>query len=620
MVALRQAQPVRYALGMSHADGVDLKGLALDELLMKRKGLKRKLAAREPQQAIRIAVLGGSTTNELVDLLELWLLEAGFKPEFYQCEYGRYYVEAVHDSEHLQAFKPDLVYVHTSYRDIEAFAPMEATEAVLAEQVARELGRYRQIWTAIEEKIGCAVIQNNFEFPPYQILGNLDATLPGGHTRFITQLNLEFARAAAGSAKLRIQDVCSISARLGLDRWFDWERYFSYKVLTTAEASLQMALSLTAMIKAMYGRTRKVLVLDLDNTLWGGVIGDDGVEKIQIGRETPVAEAYTAFQEYCLSLRNRGVLLAVCSKNNEEIAKQGFAHPDAVLKLEHISCFKANWDPKHENIALIAKELNLGVDSFVFVDDNPAERAIVEGQVGGIAVPNVGADVAAYAGIIEAGRYFEQASFSKEDIERAALYQENSQRAAFETKFADYGEYLDSLEMTAEIEPFNRLYIERITQLTNKTNQFNLTTRRYTLAEMESVLTDPNYVGLYGKLSDRFGDNGLISIVLGRRQGDVLELDLWLMSCRVLKRDMEVAMLDAVVERAREMGVRTLRGVYLPTKKNGMVEDFYPKLGFMPESTEQDGSRTVYSLSVAGYEPRNTHIAVANAKVLERTA
>ena len=290
----------------------------------------------------------------------------------------------------------------------------------------------------------------------------------------------------------------------------------------TTEANVAVARSLASMVRAIYGKSRKVLVLDLDNTIWGGVIGDDGVEKIQIGRETPVAEAYTAFQEYCLSLHRRGILLAVCSKNDEEIAKQGFEHPDSVLKLDHFSCFKANWEPKHENILAIARELNLGVDSFVFVDDNPAERAIVEAQIAGIAVPNIGNEVSRYAAIIEEGRYFEPISLSQEDLARAALYQSNSERSKFGGQFANYGEYLDSLDMSAEIERFKPLYLERIAQLTNKSNQFNLTTRRYTLAEMEAISRDERYIGIYGKLSDRFGDNGLISIVLGRREHDVL--------------------------------------------------------------------------------------------------
>jgi FkbH-like protein len=603
---------VRYSKRMSHPDGIQLASLSLNELLVKRRGLKRRLSAREHLKPIRLAVLGGSTTNEVVDLLELWLLEAGFLPTIHQSEYGRFHVDAVHDTQALEDFKPDLVYVHTSVLNIEHFAPIKATETELAEYVQVELARFRQIWKSLDQKLGCLVIQNNFEFPPNAILGNLDVSHPGGHTRFVNELNREFALAAAGNGRLLLQDVCSLSARLGLTQWFDLERFYSYKIVTSVEGSYALAVSLAAIIRACYGKTRKVLVLDLDHTIWGGVIGDDGVDKIQIGKETPVAEAYTAFQEYCLSLRNRGILLAVCSKNDETIARSGFEHPDSVLKLEHISCFKANWDPKHENIALIAQELNLGVESFVFVDDNPAERAIVEAQVDGIAVPNVGNDVAAYAGIIEAGRYFEQVSFSKEDLERAALYQENSQRATFESKFADYGEYLDSLDMTAEIDRFKALYINRITQLTNKTNQFNLTTRRYSLAEMEAVLNDPDAIGIYGRLTDRFGDNGLVSIVLGHRDGKILDIDLWLMSCRVLKRDMEFAMLDTLVEYTRKIGVKKLRGHYLPTRKNALVAEHYSKLGFTTDFEAEDGSK-VYSLDVSDFRPANTHIKVVTA-------
>jgi FkbH-like protein len=588
---------------------INLDSLSLDDLLMKRKGLRRQLAAETGLQDIRIAVLGGSTTNEVVDLLEIGLLSSGFRPNFYQCEYGRYYEEAVLDPGALIEFRPDLVYIHTSYRNVQEFAPLQCSEKELQGYVDAEAGRYKRIWASLEQNLSCQIIQNNFELPPFAILGNMDAVAYGGHSNFLMRLNLAFATAGVSNKKLLIQDVHGISARVGLKQWFDWERWFSYKILHTPEANLAVARSLTSMVRGMYGKSRKVLVLDLDNTLWGGVIGDDGVDKIQIGRETPVAEAYTAFQEYCLSLRNRGVLLAVCSKNNEEIAKQGFEHPDSVLKLEHISCFKANWEPKHENILAIGRELNLGVDSFVFVDDNPAERAIVEAQVEGIAVPNIGEDVAQYAGIIEAGRYFEPASLSAEDLERADLYAKNSERTAFETKFADYGEYLDSLEMSAEIDRFKPVYLDRIAQLTNKTNQFNLTTRRYTLAEIEAISADSRYVGLYGRLSDRFGDNGLISIVLGRKEGSVLHLDLWLMSCRVLKRDMEFAMLDAVVERAKAAGIYTLLGYYLPTKKNGMVANHYEKLGFTRVTSSPDDA-PVFSLSILGYSPHNTHIKV----------
>ena len=490
--------------------------------------------------------------------------------------------------------------------------PLACTEAELPGYVETELVRYREIWDSLEKKLGCQVIQNNFELPPHALLGNMDAVAAGGQSRFLLQLNVAFAQEPARRPKLLVQDVHGISASLGLRHWFDWPRYFSYKILLTAEANLELARSLTAMIRALYGRSRKVLVLDLDNTLWGGVIGDDGVDKIQIGRETPVAEAYTAFQEYCLSLRNRGVLLAVCSKNNEDVAKSGFAHPSSILKLEDFSSFKANWEPKHENIAAIAQELNLGLDSFVFIDDNPAERAIVQAQIPDVAVPDVGNDVSKYAQFIECGRYFEPVSLSKEDLERAALYAGNSQRAAQANKFADYGEYLDSLEMTAEIDAFKPVYLERIAQLTNKTNQFNLTTRRYTLAEMEAAARDPNSICLYGRLVDRFGDNGLISIVLGRGEDRALHMDLWLMSCRVLKRAMENAMLDVLAERARSLGFKTIVGYYLPTAKNGMVADFYPRLGFSPapSSAGLPEGETVWTLDLAAYTQQNTHIKV----------
>ncbi|MBB6145210.1 FkbH-like protein [Silvibacterium bohemicum] len=592
---------------------MDLNSLSVDELLTKRNSLRRQLSASTDLKELRIAVLGGSTTNELVGLFELLLLSDGFRPVFYQSDYGRFYDDAVHDPQALIDFKPDLVYVHTSCRNVQNAPPLSCTEAELASYVQTETARYAEIWDALERNVGCQVIQNNFEAPPYAILGNYDAIASGGLTRFLLQLNVSLSQEIAKRSKVILQDVHSISARLGLKQWFDWTRYFSYKLLLTPEAHLELARSFAATVSALYGKSRKVLVLDLDNTLWGGVIGDDGVDKIQIGRETPVAESYTAFQEYCLSLRNRGILLAVCSKNTEEIAKTGFEHPSSVLKLEHISCFKANWEPKHENILAIAQELNLGVDSFVFVDDNPAERSIVEAQVPGVAVPDVGSEVSKYAEIVEQGRYFESLSLSKEDLERAALYAENSQRAALERKFANYGEYLDSLEMVAEIDTFKPVYIERIAQLTNKTNQFNLTTRRYTLAEMESISTDSNYIGIYGRLIDRFGDNGLISIVLGRKDfeapGGTLLLDLWLMSCRVLKRDMEVAMLDELVARAKQSGLARLIGYYLPTKKNGMVMEHYAGLGFEKTRMDADGT-SEWTLDLAGYQPRNTHIRI----------
>jgi FkbH-like protein len=584
--------------------------LPAEEILQKRKRLKRELLESPRLQEVRIAVLGGTTTNEVVDLLEVLLLADGFKPVFQPSEYNKYYEDAVLEPGKIAEFRPDIVYVHTHWNNIRNFPPVGATEEQAASLLAAELARYQSMWSSLGEVVGCQIIQNNFEHPPFPILGNLDAVAPGGRTRFIYQLNLEFGKAAQSNRKLLIQDLNALAAALGHDRWFDHDRWFSYKILTTPEGSFAIARSLASMIGCMLGRVKKVLVLDLDNTLWGGVIGDDGLEKIQIGKETAVAEAYTAFQEYCLALRERGVLLAVCSKNHPDTARSGFTHPDTILKLEHFSSFQANWQPKHENIETIARELNLGLDSFVFVDDNPAERAIVAAQLPAVTVPDVGSEVSRFPAILQAGRYFEAVSLSKEDMERAASYAANAERTAREAKFADYGEYLDSLGMTAEIEPFQSVYLERITQLINKTNQFNLTTRRYTSAEVESIARDPNYIALYGKLTDTFGDNGLISVIIGRREGPGLHLDLWIMSCRVLKRDMEIAMLDVLVEQARAAGVSKIIGTYLRTPKNAMVEDHYGKLGFTLESAAEDGSKSVWSLPVATYQPATKHIRI----------
>jgi FkbH-like protein len=593
------------------SDNSHLADLPLNDLLLQRRALRRKLAGRNDLRPIRVAVLGGSTTTEIVKLLDLWLLDSGFSPTFHESEYGRYHTDAVHDSTALFAFKPDVVYVHTSVLNIRQFPRLGATQEEFRSCVEQEISRFGEIWDSIGSGIGCTVIQNNFELPMEAVLGNMDSTALGGRSRFIMELNREFATAAGKLSRLVIQDLHSIAARIGLDSWFDRKRWFSYKIATTLEGSRALAISLSALVRAVYGKVRKVLVLDLDNTLWGGVIGDDGPDNILIGRETPMGEAYTAFQEYCLALRNRGVLLAVCSKNDEAVARQGFRHPDSVLKEEHISCFVANWEPKHENIARIATALNLGTDSFVFIDDNAAERAIVEAQVDGIAVPNVGSDVTMYAGIIEAGRYFEQVSLSNEDIGRAEMYAKESQRVEFQKKFADYGAYLDSLEMTAEIDRFKPVYLERIAQLTNKTNQFNLTTRRFTLTQIEQFSKDENFIGLYGRLSDRFGDHGLVSVVLGHREADVFHIDLWLMSCRVLKRGMEAAMLDAIVAAANAGGARLLVGSYIPTDKNGMVADFYPRFGFVPHQLKRPSlpeSATSWGLELRGYVRRSCHI------------
>lgn len=572
--------------------------------------LRRSLsAADKPFRDVKVAILGGTTTNELTNFLDLVLLANGYRGHFYESDYGAYFEEATIDPTRLIAFAPDFVVVHTSWRNLRHRFDPAATEADLTQRTQEAVERLQAIWTALRTNARCVVIQNNTDYPHTRLLGNLDAVHPGGAVRFAREFNALLAKAIASESGVLLNDIEYLASRSSTTDWQDESRWFSYKIAHTPEANMAMAVSIASMVHASMSGPRKCLVLDLDNTLWGGVIGDDGVDRIVLGRETALAEAYTAFQEYCLQQRDRGVLLAVCSKNNDEIARQGLLHPDSVLRIEHFSAFRANWQPKHENIASIAAELNIGLDSLVFVDDNPAERALVSAQLPMVAVPDVGADVSRYAGILDHERYFETTSISREDAERAALYARNAARVVEQAQFASYDQYLDSLEMQAEIKSFREPYLERIAQLVNKTNQFNLTTRRYSLAEVQHMATADDHITLYGKLTDRFGDNGLVTVVTGQLTGARVAILDWLMSCRVLKRDMELAMLDQLVHFARAHSATEVVGTYIPTAKNGMVADHYERLGFTRMAVDPDGT-SHWSLDIAHYTPRNVHITI----------
>jgi FkbH-like protein len=582
-----------------------------DLVLRKRKSLKREMSGGPGLLPLRIAVLGGVTTSEIIASLEVLLLNRGIQAEFLESDYNKFYEDAVLDSSQLVEFSPDVVYICTSSHNLRSLPAPLAAEQDVEQHLESELARFRQVWSAISAKLPTAtLLQNNFEPLPVRPLGSLEGTAVYGRGAFVQALNRALAIESQRNPKLKIVDQHQVAAQYGISRWFSATHWHGYKMAQTPESAVYLANAISSLIAALYGRAKKCLVLDLDNTLWGGVIGDDGVERIQLGRETPVAEAYTAFQQYCKGLQQRGVILAVCSKNEESNARLGFEHPDSVLKLTDFSAFRANWDSKDINIRSLAEELNIGLDSFVFMDDNPAERALVSAQLRMVAVPDIGSDVSLYPEILDEAGYFEAAALSAEDAERTRLYAANAERREMEQGFANYGEYLQSLEMVAEIREFSPVYLERISQLTNKSNQFNLTTRRYTRTEMEAFAARPDCIPLYGRLADRFGDNGLVTVVMGFVKGDTVDIDLWLMSCRVLKRDMEIAMLDELVSRARAKGAVRLLGTFLRTSKNGMVADFYQKLGFTCVDQAEDGSRSSWELPIQDYEPRNRYIVV----------
>ena len=589
-------------------------------LLKKSKRIKRTLLEQTAADGTpvtflkkRIAVLGGSTTHDIIRMLELFLLNYGIQPEFYESEYAQYWQDAMFDNEELVQFHPDLIYIHTTGRNITFFPDMEDSLQGIEDKFESQMNHFRMMWEKLENTYHCPVIQNNFEFPFYRILGNRDCYDPHGKTAFIQRLNMEFARYAAQHEHFYIYDIQYESAAFGLDRWTDPSYWHMYKYAMSMQAIPDFAFHLSHIIKAVFGKNKKAFVLDLDNTLWGGIVGDDGPENLEIGQETSMGQVYQEFQGYLKEHKKIGVLLNVDSKNEEENALAGLKHPEGILKPEDFIVIKANWLPKSQNLTEIASELNIGKDALVFVDDNPAEREIIRQHVPETAVPEMtdGDQVNPdqFIRILDKNAYFEVIALSEDDKHRNEMYKANAMRKEQEESFGNYSDFLKSLEMEAVIRGFEPVYYSRIAQLTNKSNQFNLTTKRMTQAEVEQMAQDPEYITLYGKLKDKFGDNGVVSLVIGKKAGDTLELILWLMSCRVLKRDMEQAMLDTLVLRSRESGIRKLHGYYYKTAKNAMVKEFYGTMGFQKLS-EKDGDSEWEYVIPENYENKNQVIAV----------
>ncbi|OPZ21233.1 MAG: hypothetical protein BWZ04_01174 [Firmicutes bacterium ADurb.BinA205] len=579
-------------------------------LLRKRKGLKKQLLADGTARIHKkIAVLGGSTTNDIISMMELFLLNNGIEPEFYQSEYNKFYEDAVFGNPELDSFSPDIIFIHTTSRNLTLLpeSPAESPEDIQA-KLEDQFGIFKQIWVSLMEKFSCPIIQNNFELPLFRRTGSYDGWGYSGTAAFINRLNVMFSDYARNNNGFYINDINYLSSVLGLTEWHDPEAWYLYKHAVRMSCIPDLAFSVASVIKSVYGKNKKVIDLDMDNTLWGGVIGDDGQEGIEIGPETAVGQSFSEFQQFLKGYKNYGVLLAVCSKNDEENALLGLEHPSSVLRKDDFVSIKANWDPKDRNIADSASELNLGIDSFVFVDDNSAEIAIVNGQLPQVStVELTSVDQAMYC--LSRGGYFEVTSVSADDLKRSEMYAANAQRAAQQKSFGSYTDYLLSLEMNAAITDFLPVYRQRITQLTNKSNQFNCTTRRFTESEIEEISNNDSYIRLCGQLSDKFGDNGIVSVVIGNIKGDQLDIDLWLMSCRVLKRDMELAMLDELVRQAKERGVTRINGYYYKTAKNNMVSELYGSFGFELDEKSENGD-SVWHLDINKYTNKNHVIKV----------
>lgn len=577
-------------------------------LYRKKASIKRELSEKEGLLKKKIVILGGSTTHEIVDQLNNFLLFYGICAEFYQSEYGQYWQEAMFGSDELNTFCPDIIYIHTSWRNIEAFPNISDSEDDVDSLLFSEFKRFEVMWDKLEEKFHCPIIQNNFDRPNYRLMGNRDIWDYRGRSNFISRLNQMFYAYAQTHTNFYINDLEYISQDYGLSRWNNSLYWHMYKCAMCMDAIPYVAQNVANIVKSIYGKNKKVLALDLDNTLWGGIVGDDGVEGLQIGPEVSKGQVYAEFQEYCKKLKDIGVVLAVDSKNEMENALAGLMHPDGILRPEDFVDIKANWNSKDQNLREIAEELTLGIESIVFVDDNPAEREIVLSQLPGVATPTMdGAEN--YIKILDHSGYFEVTVLSEEDIRKTEMYQAKAEANKAVAAFEDYGEYLDSLRMTAIIDDFKPVYIQRIAQLTNKSNQFNLTTLRCSEDDIRNMQNSENHICLCGRLSDKFTDNGLVTVVIGQILGRELHIKLWLMSCRVLKRGLEEVMLNTVVGKARQRGISTVIGYYYPSPKNAMVKNFYQNMGFEKVVENVDGS-IKWSLDVGKYRQRKVHISL----------
>ncbi|HKQ97656.1 MAG TPA: HAD-IIIC family phosphatase [Candidatus Polarisedimenticolia bacterium] len=570
--------------------------------------LQRRLTARWPPagKPLRVALLANQTSDQLAAFLELFLFAAGLSIELYRPDYGVLRQEILDPGSGLYRHAPRFVFLATSWRDLGPPPGLAATAAEAAGAIDREFAGWAALWEKAHAGLGCQILQNNFDAPAWRQADNLEMRLPGSLGGFIAGMNRAFAERAP--AHVTVHDLAHLAASAGLWSWGE-ERFFHHAKLPAAPESLvDYAHSAASLLAAQAGVGRKALVLDLDNTLWGGVVGDDGLPGLRLGQGDGEGEAYQAFQRFAKGLAERGVLLAVCSKNDETIAREVFEkHTEMILRLDDIACFVANWQDKATNLRAIAARLNIGLNSLVFVDDNPAERSIVRRLAPEVAVPEMPADVSGYVRAVQAHRWFQAVSLGSEDLGRTAMYRANASRDAAEAASGSVDDFLRTLRMVAQVRPVDAQSLERVTQLVNRSNQFNLTTRRYSAGEIQARAADPAWVTRTITLGDRFGDNGLISVLLAQAADGVLVIDTWVMSCRVLKRGVEELALNCLVEAARERGLVAVRGQYLATAKNGLVRDHYRDLGFTPP----DGDAGFWELRVADATPRPVHIVVA---------
>jgi FkbH-like protein len=545
-----------------------------------KKNLKKDFSGHKN---IKLAVLGDSATQIYVQALKGYGYEARNHFDIFEADYDQIERQAFDPTSELYEFSPDFIIIfYCTNKLLKKFGKLNTDEKTAFAQ--HQVKNAEDIYQIITSKIKCKVIFFNFPEINDAVFGNYADKSNASFIYQLRTINYELMNLAQRLKNFFLLDMNILQSQYGHNFITDNKIYINTDLLFSLDFIPVVAKNTVDIIQSINGVFNKCLIMDLDNTLWGGIIGDDGIENIQIG-DLGIGRAFSDLQLWIKQLKQRGIILAICSKNDEDKAKEPFEkHPDMTLRLEDIAVFVANWNNKADNIRYIQSILNIGFDSMVFLDDNPFERNMVRTNIPGITIPELPEDPAEYLNYLRTLNLFETASFTEEDEQRTLQYQEEANRTIVQQQFTNEADFLKCLEMVSLVQPFNSFNTPRVAQLTQRSNQFNLRTVRYTEEEIQKIAGDKNYITLAFSLRDKFGDYGLISlIILVKKDNQTLFIDTWIMSCRVLKRNMEFFVLNTIMKTAKEAGFMQLQGEYLPTAKNNMVKDHYQNLGFVEE-------------------------------------
>jgi FkbH-like protein len=565
-----------------------------------RKNLKKDFTGLSP---VRLAVVADWSVQMLSQALRGYGYEKGYDVIVYEAAYDQMEAELLDGGSDLYSFQPNFILIFPSAEKLQHsfYCGNERAGKVFAE---KELSRLRALWDAAKQNTSAQLLCCNYCEIDDGIFGNYAGIFNEAFLFSVRHLNVILAEEAAARRDVRMIDIASLQNLYGRKNIFDERLYYLSKTVFAIDFLPTVAERILAVIETLKGRMKKCLITDLDNTIWGGIVGEDGMEGIQIG-ELGVGKAFSDLQQWMKELSKRGIALAVCSKNDEDKAKEPFEkHPDMVLRIEDISVFVANWEDKAGNIREICRILNIGTDSAVFLDDSPFERELVRQMLPEVTAPELPKDPVLYLTALQRLNLFETVGISAEDRERSLLYRQEAQREELRQRGVSFEEYLENLDMAAELKPFDSFAIPRVAQLTQRSNQFNLRTKRYSDQDIEKIANDKEkYTTFSVSLKDKFGEYGLIGVViLEKTAGGAWFLDTLLMSCRVLKRGVEEFIFNEIVNMAQNSGIDHIIGEYLPTPKNKMVEDLLNRFGF---TKTNDGQ---WQLTAAEYSPKQTFV------------